>query len=93
MNEKLIEKKLTAKVKKLGGIALKFSSPYNRGWPDRFVIMPNGKIAFAEIKTTGKKPTPTQAIILDKLKSLGHIAEVVDSEKTLTEFIEKLKRL
>lgn len=93
MNEKLIEKKLKRRVEELQGIALKFSSPYHAGFPDRIVILPNGKIAFVEIKTTGKKPTATQQICINKLKLLGHLAEIVDSDETLDVFIKKIKKL
>lgn len=40
ISEKLIERKLRDGVKALGGIALKFTSPYHRGIPDRVVLMP-----------------------------------------------------
>ena len=60
MNEKLIERKLREGVKALGGLALKFSSPYHRGVPDRIVLMPGGRMYFVELKTTGKKPTLLQ---------------------------------
>ena len=90
MNEKLIEKKLREEVKKLGGIALKFSSQTYTGMPDRIVLMPGGKISFAEIKSTGKKPTKLQALQISKLIELGFIVRVIDSKETLTDFLEEI---
>ena len=90
MNEKLIELKLRLKVKALGGKALKFTSPYERGMPDRIILMPDGKTAFAEIKTTGKKPTALQQQKLKELRDLGFRAEVIDSNESLTKFINSL---
>ena len=55
MNEKLLEKKLREEVKKLGGLALKFTSSTYTGMPDRIVLMPKGKVYFVELKTTGQK--------------------------------------
>jgi VRR-NUC domain. len=91
MNEKLIEKKLREKVKKLGGIALKFFSPYFTGIPDRIVLMPGGKISFAELKTTGKKPTPRQVLVISFLRKLGFWVEVIDSQELLDEYLKKLE--
>lgn len=91
MNEKLIEKKLREGVKYSGGIALKFSSPYHRGIPDRIVLMPEGRAYFVELKTTGKKPTLLQEKALRELRELGFDARVIDSQESLNEFLEDLK--
>ena len=55
MLEKDIESKLKNKVKKLGGRAYKFVSPGNSGIPDRLIILPGGKVGFAELKRPGRK--------------------------------------
>lgn len=91
MNEKLIEKKLREEVKKLGGLALKFSSPYHRGIPDRIVLMPDGKTSFTEIKTTGKKPTLLQEKAIAELRVMGFKAEVIDSQEGLDTFLKAIK--
>lgn len=90
MNEKLIEQKLRESVKKLGGLALKFSSPYHRGMPDRIVLMPEGQTAFAELKTTGKKPTELQKKAIAELRAMGFKAEVIDSQVGLDKFLEEI---
>lgn len=87
MNEKLIEKKLREGVKTLGGLALKFSSPYHRGIPDRLVLMPGGKTYFVELKSTGKKPTMLQKKALSELRELGFDARVIDSQESLNDFL------
>lgn len=91
MNEKLIEKKLRDGVKKAGGIALKFSSPYHRGIPDRIILMPGGRICFAELKSTGKKPAPLQVKSIEMLSGLGFRVEVIDDGSKLDEFLNGLK--
>ena len=90
MNEKLIERKLRESVKKLGGLALKFSSPYHRGMPDRIILIPGNRIAFAELKTTGKKPTELQKKAIAELQAMGFKAEVIDSQDGLNKFLEKI---
>lgn len=87
MNEKLIEKKLREAVRKLGGKALKFSSPYETGYPDRLILMPGGRTYWAELKTTGKKATPKQLLRQAELRELGYIAEIINSEETLKNFL------
>jgi hypothetical protein len=60
MLEKHIEQKLVQAVKKASGIAPKLICPGFDGMPDRLVLLPNGKMAFVELKAPGKKPRPLQ---------------------------------
>ena len=90
VSEKLIEKKLTLQVKKMGGIAVKLVSPYHRGLPDRMILLPGGYTAFAELKSTGKTPTPLQRTAMTGLRDLGFFVEVIDSLESLSRFIDSL---
>lgn len=91
MNEKLLEIKLIRVVKELGGKPLKFHSPYEIGYPDRIILMPGGKTYFAEIKTTGKKPTKMQAVRHTSLINLGFKVYIIDSEESLSNFINDIQ--
>lgn len=91
MNEKLIEKKLREAVRKLGGIALKLFCPSFTGLPDRLILMPGGHASFAEIKTTGKKPTPRQNWVLGMLSKLGFLAVVIDDQISLDKFLKTIQ--
>jgi hypothetical protein len=90
MNEKLIEKKLRERVKKLGGLAVKFFVLSFTGFPDRIVLMPGAKIWFVELKSTGKKPSPRQVEVLGLLRKLGFAVWVIDDEIGLNEFFKQL---
>ena len=79
MQEKLIEQKLVVEVKKLGGLCPKFTSPGFDGVPDRLVLLPQGKIAFVELKATGKKLRPLQVRRKRQLEQLGFLVYCVDS--------------
>jgi len=92
MNEKLLEKKLREEVKKLGGLAIKFTSPSFTGLPDRIVLMPVRRIWFAEIKTTGKSLNPRQKIVKAFLEGLGFPVAVIDDETSLENFLNELKK-
>jgi hypothetical protein len=90
MNEKLIEKKLREQVKKLGGLAVKFFVLSFTGFPDRIVLMPGAKIWFVELKSTGKKPSPRQGVVIAFLRKLGFAVWVIDDEIGLNEFFKQL---
>lgn len=81
--EKILEAKLRKAVETRGGQALKLTSQLHRGLPDRLVLMPGGHTYFAEIKTTGKRPTKLQQAVHRDLKALGFDVFVVDSQKSL----------
>lgn len=68
MLERDIEKKLTALVKKLGGLSYKFVSPGNDGVPDRIVITPKGTVWFIELKTETGRLSARQKYHIDRLK-------------------------
>lgn len=79
MRESRIENALIRRVKKLGGLCEKFTSPSRRSVPDRLVILPGGRIYFVELKAPGKKPTELQALDHEKRKALGCDVRVIDS--------------
>lgn len=78
MREKEIEKRLVAEVKKRGGICPKFVSPGYAGMPDRIILLPKGKIAFAELKAPGQKPRALQVARHKILMGLGFRVYVID---------------
>lgn len=90
MLEKTIENKLTLAVKKAGGIAVKFVSPSFAGMPDRLVLLPDGVIAFAELKAPGKKPRPLQEARHRLLRRLGFRVYVIDSEEQIGGMLHEL---
>lgn len=89
-SEKLLEAKLREAVKRKGGKAWKWVSPGITGVPDRIITMPEGKVFFVEVKTTGKKQSHRQEIVAGELGKLGHRIWIVDSIETLNEFIKQL---
>ena len=90
MLEKTIENKLTLAVKKAGGIAVKFVSPSFAGMPDRLVLLPDGVIAFVELKAPGQKPRPLQEARRRLLRRLGFKVYVIDSEEQIGGMLHEL---
>ena len=86
-SEKTLERKLNEHVKKLGGWSLKLWPKYVSGLPDRLCLLPGGRVFFAEIKTTGEKPTKSQNEIHKKLRALGFVVYVIDKSEQINEVI------
>lgn len=55
MLEREIEQQLVKAAKAAGGLALKFMSPGFDGLPDRILLLPGGRVCFAEVKAPGNK--------------------------------------
>ena len=79
MQEKQIEQQLVATVRKRDGLCPKWVSPGLDGIPDRIILLPGGRIAFAELKAPGKKPRPLQERRIAQLRKLGFKVYVIDS--------------
>lgn len=88
-SEKLLEDKLVKGVESVGGWCLKLLSNHITGLPDRLCLFPGGRLAFAEIKTTKKKPRRIQLWVHNKLRGLGFTVEVMDNSLQIKNFIEK----
>ena len=91
LKESGIEKRLIKEVKKIGGKALKFTSPGIAGVPDRIVLLPHGKIIFVELKAPGEKLKPLQEFRAKELRILGFDVRCIDSVEGIMEFIEEVK--
>ena len=91
MREKTIEQKFRAAVRAAGGLALKFASPGFDGVPDRLALLPDGKMAFVEVKAPGKKPRPLQQARHRQLRQLGFKVYVLDDKSQIGGMIDEIK--
>lgn len=76
----------------VGGLAPKFVSPSFNGVPDRIVLLPNGHMAFAEIKAPGKKMRPLQRRRKRQLEKLGYRVFLVDDVNQIEGVIDEIQR-
>lgn len=90
MKEYAVEKHLISVTRACGGMCIKFTSPGMSGVPDRIVILPGGKIGFAEMKAPGKKPRRLQRNVLRRLYQLGCRVCVIDNLESAENFIRRL---
>lgn len=91
VSEASVEKFLREQIIKLGGEAYKFTSPGRRGVLDRLCVLPNGVVAFVEVKAPGKRPTDMQAREIQRLIKKGHTATYVDSTLSVLELVKQLQ--
>lgn len=91
MREKQIEQKLVKAVRGMDGLALKFMSPGFDGVPDRLILLPHGRIAFAEIKAMGCKLRPLQVRRKRQLEALGFSVYVIDSLEQIGEILDEIR--
>ena len=92
MREKVIEQKLVQAVKKVGGLAIKFTSPGLSGMPDRLVILPESPVSFVEVKAPGLKPRPLQVKRHELLRRLGCEVYVLDDAARIPELVARMMR-
>lgn len=88
--EKDIERYLRKKVKALGGLAPKWVSPGWDGAPDRILLLPGGRVLFAETKDTGEKPSKKQLLRHQQLRDLGFIVTVPDSRTAVDNLLREV---
>lgn len=91
MKEKQVEQKLVQAVKQRGGICLKFVSPGFAGMPDRLILFPGGRLAFAELKAPGEKPRRLQTARHKLLMRLGFQVYAIDSVERIGGTLDEIQ--
>ena len=79
MLERDVERKARKVAKQRGCLLFKWVSPGRAGVPDRILFCPGGRVEFVEFKAPGRKLTPLQATIHDRLRQLGTPVHVIDA--------------
>ena len=90
MYERTIEQELVSRVKVMGGIAPKFTSPGFAGMPDRLVLLPHGRMGFVELKAPGRKPRQLQLVRHRLLQRLGFKVHVIDEINQIDGVLEEI---
>jgi hypothetical protein len=90
-SEKKVEKALRTAVQKAGGIPVKMALMGTRGFPDQLIMMPGGRIAFVECKTTGEKLKPRQIVWRDWLLDMGFKWHLLDHTDDIPDIIKSMQ--
>lgn len=91
ISEKTIERYLVEQAKQSGLLCLKYSNPNMVGYPDRLLVLPSGRVIWAELKSRGRKPAKIQQLRHAELASMGHQVYVIDSKAGVDELIKTSK--
>jgi hypothetical protein len=87
MLEKQVEAHLIKRVKALGGMAYKFTSPAHKGVSDRIVCLPNGQTWFVELKTEGGRLSPLQKVFASDMARMNQKYVCLWNKEQIDEFI------
>jgi hypothetical protein len=60
-------------------------------FPDRILLLPSGRIFFAELKAPGRKLRPLQKRRKIQLEHLGFTVFVIDSPEQIDEVLRQMK--
>ena len=90
MNESAIERRLTKWVEDQGGRCLKLGIGI-KGFPDRAVILPGGRILFIEMKRKGGRVAPLQRYWQKTLRELRFVSEIAFSFDEAVEIIKEVQ--
>lgn len=93
MRERTTEIKLVMETRKRGGMASKFISPSYSGMPDRLVLLPDGIMAFVEVKAPGRKPRPLQNSRHAMLRKMGFPVFVLDNPENIPGMLDGLAHM
>jgi len=75
-NEAFTERHCNELAKQAGCVLLKLQI---KGWPDRILLAPNGRVAFIEFKREGGELKPLQRYFLRLLRTMKFRAEECDN--------------
>jgi len=86
--ENFIEGYLLRRVKKMGGLCMKFTSGVG-GVPDRIIILA-GQTLFVETKAPGGVPRPLQRTQIGRMREAGADVRVIDTRDQVDALITEL---
>lgn len=84
MLESDVERELRMRVQEIGGICIKTKAIGYRGFFDRVVVLPGGKVWFVELKRPkGGRLSVHQVYLIDRFSQLGAMTAVVKNSKDI----------
>lgn len=90
MRESAVERRLTEMLRKRGALCLKFVSPGNPGVPDRVVLLPGGRVIFAELKAQDGRTGALQERQIARMRGLGADVRVLKGVEQVQGFVEEV---
>lgn len=91
MRESTIEARLVKAIRGMGGLCYKFVSPNNPGVPDRLIILPGGRVVFAELKTEVGRLATIQRWQIGEMRLRGADVRVLKGREQVDEFMREVR--
>jgi hypothetical protein len=92
IKESAIEQYLAERVKAIGGLCIKTTSPGLRGFFDRVVVV-DGRVVFVETKRRrGSRVSPQQKALHIRFAVVGAWVEIVRSHRAVDALVDLLSR-
>jgi len=93
VRENVVEAELVRRVRALGGITEKTKVIGRRGFFDRVVVLPGGRVLFCECKRPrGGRLSPHQMQRIAQYRALGAVACVIISSADIDELLQTAER-
>ena len=88
VKEKLVEAELIARVEAMGGKCIKVQAVGRRGFFDRVVVLPKGRVYFVELKRPkGGRLSPHQIWYMSEFSALDVAIAVVKNSADITRLL------
>jgi len=88
VRETAVERRLIKKVKEAGGVCMKVM-PVVRGYPDRLVLLPVGRLFLVETKAPDGALRPDQRVFIDRAAAIGVEVAVLYTTRQVDEWVER----
>lgn len=89
--ESEVESHLRTVAEKAGGLCIKFIPDYKRGFPDRILILPEGKLVWVETKRPeGGRVSGAQRVSHEVLRRLGQRVYLVLTKEQADTLVREL---
>lgn len=89
--EKDVELYFKNKIKRYGGLSMKWTSPGVKGVPDQIVFFPNGEAVLVELKRPGGTLRKSQAKMAETLRELNQQVYICYTKKQADELVEEFR--
>ena len=83
-----IERLLVDGVERIGGACIKLGQD---GWPDRLVVLSDGRVVWVELKRPDGQVDPLQKWRAARLRKLGHRVEIPWSKADVVRLLDEWK--
>lgn len=87
VSEKALESYLVRRAKEHGLLCVKYAGTQAAGYPDRLLLLPEGRVVWVELKSRGEHMRHLQRIRAAQLAAMGHMVACCDSRDKINDLL------